>query len=276
MAVPSSGTVNLSLFGIAKEMEVVSNLGYDNTMPYSVYRDSINGATPVSLKNMSTGAGGFDAINSGSSSKPNGTIPYSMVEFYGYDHDASLLTQIGSTYSGSYSSTSWQNISINVGAYKGKTVRFVWHYVSGSSYTGDIQIDNIAVPTHNNYWTQTYYNLGTSSFNGSAFLSTTTSDTSSYAAASFGSISTSTSGYGRWVGRSGGTPSGGTGLSSGYGGSGYYVYAETSSSGAPNKNFWLRTDPVVLAYEVGSPYFGFRLGRYGSTIGTLKIYVEEL
>jgi hypothetical protein len=277
MAVPSSGTLNLSLFKIAKEMEVTSNLGYDNTMPYSVYRDSINGATPVSLKNMSTGAGGFDAINSGSSSKPNGTIPYSMAEFYGYDHDASPLTQIGSTYSaGSYSNTSWENISINVGAYKGKTVRFVWHYVSGTSYTGDIQIDNIAVPTHNNYWTQSYYNLGLSSFNGSAFLSTTTSNTSNYAEASFGSISTSTSGYGRWVGRSGSTPSSNTGLSSGYGGSGYYVYAETSSSGYPSKNFWLRTDPVILAYEVGSPYFGFRLGRYGSTIGTLKIYVEEI
>jgi hypothetical protein len=276
MAVPNSGAPNLSLFKIAKELKLAgSNLGYDNTSTYTVYRDSINGATPVSLKNMSTGAGGFDAINSGSSSKPNGTTPHSMSEFYGYDHDASSFTQIGSTYSGSYSSTSWENISINVGAYKGKTVRFVWHYVSGSSYTGDIQIDNIAVPTYNNYWTQTYYNLGTSSFNG-AFLSTTTSNTSSYAAASFGSISTSTRGYGRWVGRSGGTPSGSTGLSSGYGGSGYYVYAETSSSGAPSKNFWLRTNPVVLAYEVGSPYFGFRLGRYGSTIGTLKIYVEEL
>ena len=275
MAVPSSGASNLSLFKIAKELEATSSLGYDNSMPISIYRNSINGAT-VSLKNMSTGAGGFDAINSGSSSKPNGSTPHSMSEFYGYNHAASSFTQIGSTYSGSYSSTSWENISIPVSAYKGKTVRFVWHYTSGGSYTGDIQIDNLAVPIYNNYWTQTYYNLGTSSFTGSAFLSTTTTNTSSYATASFGTITQSVIG-GRWVGRIGGTSSSGTGLSSGYGGSGYYVYAETSSTnGYPYKNFWLRTDPVTLANQVGTPYFGFKLGRYGSSIGTLKIYVEQI
>ena len=272
MAVPSSGA--LSLFKIAKEREFND---YTNSMPISVYKDSVNGATPLSLKNMSTGAGGFDAINSGSSSRPNGSTPHRMSEFYGYDNTASAITQIGSTYSGGGSCSSWLNVSIAVSAYKGKTVRFIFHYVSGSNYTGDLQIDQVAVPNYNNYWQQTYYNFGTSSLSA-GFFQTNSNNTSDYLSVSFTSIGTSTGNYGRFVGRSGGTPSGSTGINSGYDGSGYYVYAETSGNGSgyPGKNFWLTTGSVVLANQVGTPYFGFRLGRCGSTIGTLKIYVREV
>ena len=74
MAVPSSGA--LSLFKIAKEMEFNN---YSNTSTFTGY-SNLNKATPISLKNMSTGAGGFDAINSGSSSKPNGSIPLRSAE----------------------------------------------------------------------------------------------------------------------------------------------------------------------------------------------------
>ena len=270
MAVPSSGTI--SLWGIAKEVEIND---YNNTIPFHTYDDFY--VIPISLTNMSTGAGGFDAINSGSSSKPNSSIPHSMSEFYGYDHDASPITQIGSTYSGAYSCSSYQNISIPVSAYKGKTVRFIFHYVSGSNYTGDLQIDQVAVPNYNNYWQQTYYNFGTSSLSA-GFFQTNSNNTSDYLSVSFTSIGTSTGNYGRFVGRSGGTPSGSTGINSGYNGSGYYVYAEASGNGSgyPGKNFWLTTGDVVLANQVGTPIFGFRLGRCGSTIGTLKIYVREV
>jgi hypothetical protein len=257
---------------------------YTNTMPYSIYRDSVNGATPVSLTNMSTGAGGFDAINSGSSSKPDGSIPHSMSEFYSYDHDASPITQIGSTYSGSYSSTSWQTVAIPVSAYKGKTVRFIFHYVSGTSYTGDLQIDQVAFPVWFPFfsaWSSITSTFGTSSFNsgsvgnGGGNFQTTTTDTSSYASASWSTVAAGQTSL-RWNGRTGGTPSGGTGLSSGFGGSGYYVYAEVSGSGYSNKNFWLRSGTHDIDNQVGTPYFGFRLGRYGSTIGTLKVYIEEI
>ena len=82
MAVPSSGT--LSLFNIAKEMELNN---YSNTIPISTYNSYY--ATPISLGNMSTGAGGFDAINTSNSSsnRPNGSVPHNMSEFYAYDHD---------------------------------------------------------------------------------------------------------------------------------------------------------------------------------------------
>ena len=90
MAVPSSGS--LSLFGIAKEVHLDN---YNNTVPAPGSGGtnwSQLGYPSISLGNMSTGAGGFDAINSASSSKPNGATPHSMSEFYGYDHDASALT----------------------------------------------------------------------------------------------------------------------------------------------------------------------------------------
>lgn len=283
MAVPSTGV--LSLYGIAKEIHLDN---YNNTIPNpnqsGTNWDTFSYPRPISLKNMSTGAGGFDAINSASSSKPNGSSPHGMSEFYSYDHDASSITQIGSTYTGSYSCSSWQTVSIPVTAYKGKTVRFIFHYVSGTSYTGDLQIDQVSFPTYFSFineWAGITSSFGSSSFTsvsagtGGGSWQTTTTDTSSYTGASWSTLAAGTTSL-RWNGRSGGTPSGSTGLSSAYGGSGFYVYAEVSGSGYSNKNFWLRSGTHTLTAQPGTPYFGFRLGRCGSTIGTLKVYVEEI
>lgn len=285
MAVPSSGSV--SLYGIAKEIHLDD---YSNTIPNpnqsGTNWDTFSYPRPISLKNMSTGAGGFDAINSASSSKPNGSSPHGMGEFRGYDHDVASITQIGSTYSGAYSCSSWQNVSIPVSAYKGKTVRFIFHYVSGTNYTGDIQIDQVGFPTYFQFmntqiWSQIYSSFGSSSFtsissgSGGGAWQTTTTDTSSYTGASWSTVAAGTTSL-RWNGRSGSTPSGSTGLSSGYGGSGFYVYAEVSGSGYSNKNFWLRSGTHAITSQTGTPYFGFRLGRCGATIGTLKVYIEEI
>ena len=282
MAVPSSGSI--SLYGLAKEVHLDD---YNNTIP-APGSGGTNwgqlGYPSISLGNMSTGSGGFDAINSSSSSKPNGSAPHGMAEFYSYDHDASSITQIGSTYTGAYSCSSWQTVSIPVSAYKGKTVRFIFHYVSGTSYTGDLQIDQVSFPvwmTFINNWagiTNTFgtsYFISTSSGSNGGNWQTTTTDTSSYAGASWSTVAAGTSAL-RWNGRSGGTPSGSTGLSSGYGGSGFYVYAEVSSPGFSNKNFWLRSGTHSIPFYPGTPYFGFRLGRCGATIGTLKVYIEEI
>jgi hypothetical protein len=81
MAVPSSG--QLSLYGLAKEKEINN---YDNTIPISTYNSYY--ATPISLGNMATGAGGFDATNEASEQRPNIFSPHAMSEWYGYDHDA--------------------------------------------------------------------------------------------------------------------------------------------------------------------------------------------
>lgn len=277
MAVPSSGSI--SLYGIAKEVHLDD---YNNSIPNpnssGTNWNSFNYPT-ISLTNLSTGAGGFDAINTANatSNRPDGSTPHSMSEFYSYDHDLVSITQIGSTYSGSYSCSSWQNVSMSVSAYKGNTVRFIWHYVSGSNYTGDLQIDQVALPSYNfgqSYWTQTTYPFNTNtSFNDGGFQ-TNTNNSSTFSGATLATVASGTT-SGRWNGRSGGTPSGSTGLSSGYGGSGWYVYAEVSgTSGYPSKNFWLVSPYTFLPNYVGTPYFGFRLGRCGATIGTLKIYID--
>lgn len=285
MAVPSSG--QLSLFSIAKEMEFKD---YTSTMPYSTYTPTLNGATPISLKNMSTGAGGFDDINifNGVLNRPDGSSPHSMSEFYAYDHDR--IYQIGSTFTGQYSSTSWESVSINMSAFKGMTVRFIFYYVSGTSFTGDLQIDNVQFPKYFTYaetggyfqgWSYSNNSFGTSSFtyassgSGAGNWQTTTTDTSDYAGASWSTVTAGTTAL-RWNGRTGGTPSSSTGLSSGFGGSGYYVYAETSSPGYSNKNFWLRSGTHYIGTQTGTPYFSYKLGRYGATIGTLETYVERI
>ena len=274
MAVPSTGSLSL-----AKIRDEIENNNYNA---------NLYGYTSGQTSLTDLGGGTNDAINTANASadRPSGFTPHSMSEFYGYDHDVSSITQIGSTYTGAYSCSSWQTVSIDVTAYKGNTVRFIFHYVSGTSYTGDIQIDQVSFPTYFMFgntamWAGTTNTFGSSSFTsissgtGGGNWQTTTSDTSSYIGASFGTVTTTTSAL-RWNGRSGGTPSGGTGLSSAYGGSGFYVYAETSSSGYSNKNFWLRSGTHAIGNQTGTPYFGFRLGRYGATIGTLKVYVEEI
>lgn len=278
MAVPSSGAISL-----AKIRDEIENNNYNaNLYGYT--------SGPTSLTDISDGT--YDTINTANavSNRPDGSIPHSMGEFYSYDHDLVSITQIGSTYSGNYSSSSWQTVSIDVSSFKGKTVRFVFHYVSGTNYTGDLQVDNLTFPRYYTLsdtggyfqgWGTTNNTFGVSSFtsvsqtNNGGNWQTTTTDTSSYVGASWSTVAVGTTAL-RWNGRTGGTPSSSTGLSSGFGGSGYYVYAETSSPGYSNKNFWLRSGTHDIPNYTGTPYFGFRLGRYGATIGTLKVYIEEI
>jgi|14BtaG_2_1085337.scaffolds.fasta_scaffold40936_2 hypothetical protein len=82
MAVPSSGT--LSLWGLAKEK---THDNYSNGVPIATWQS--NYFANVSLSDATTGAGNYDGTNQNSSSKPDGSAPHKMSEWYGYDHDAS-------------------------------------------------------------------------------------------------------------------------------------------------------------------------------------------
>jgi hypothetical protein len=284
MAVPSSGPISL-----AKIRDEIENNNYNaNLYGYT------SGQT--SLIDLSDGT--YDAINTANASadRPNGSIPHSMSEFYSYDHDLSSLTLL-QTISGqqhSTATTAATAVSINVNAFKGKDVRAVFHYVSGSNYTGDFQLDNIMMPYYgsmfigmNPTWTSMNTGFGGSTFGAGQlnpdFTSngnweTNTNNSSSYTTTTFGSIGTSTGAYGRWVGRSNGTPSGGTGLTSSPF-SGMHVYAETSSNGSgyPSKNFWLRSPEWThISTESGNALFSFTYGAYGSTIGTMRVYFLEV
>ena len=118
MAVPGSGTI--SLFGIAKELEINN---YANTIPVPVYGGIYN-CPPFPLADMSTGAGGFDAINTANpaTDRPDGSTPHSMSEFYSYDHDATLTFDLyladdwddGNTTGArdNFTTTSWENSTL--------------------------------------------------------------------------------------------------------------------------------------------------------------------
>lgn len=105
MAVPGSGN-SLSLYGISKELTHETASGYNNSIPVSTYQQYF--FSSMSLHDMETqggtySPGSYDAINSSSASKPDGSNPNEMSEWYGYDHAAvaECLDRTSNTYSSS-------------------------------------------------------------------------------------------------------------------------------------------------------------------------------
>lgn len=177
----------------------------------------------------------------------------------------STLSGVLLTRSGQYSTTSWENnISIDLSPYVGSTGRLVFYYESNTSFRGDIQLDNINL----NGTTYTF----TSNNDG---FETTTVDTNSvgsettahYDSLVFSSVPTGTTTY-RWNRDAAGTPSSSTGLTVDASGSSSlpYLYAETSVTHPAS--FWLRSPEVTLTTGTCS----ISCARYGSNIGTLKVY----
>lgn len=108
--------------------------------------------------------------------------------------------------------------------------RLAWHYVSGTSFTGDYGMDNITI------------NGTTYGFESGAddFVTSTANTASSVDALNSAATLLTTTGasLGRWNRHNGSAPSSNTGPSSAYSGS-FYVYAETSSPNYSNVNMWL-------------------------------------
>ena len=155
----------------------------------------------------------------------------------------------------------WRTRSnIDISEYLGATVRPVFHYYSGSSFRGDIQIDNIQIGGY------------TYSFESSlqSFQCDNSSNSANYTSVSWVSLATGTL-LGRWNRDSGGTPSSNTGMTSAANGT-YYVYAETSGSGSPGKNFWLRGPEIVLPSDI--PVMSYAEARLGVNMGTLNVYLD--
>lgn len=187
--------------------------------------------------------------------------------FYGKAAGAAgpTLSGVLLTRSGQYSSNSWENdISINLSPYVGSTGRLVFYYESITSFRGDIQLDNISLNGTTYAFTSTNDGFETTTVDtNSAGLETT----AHYESLSFTAVPTGTSGN-RWNRDSNGTPSSTTGLSIDASGStaGFYLYAETSVTHPAS--FWLRSPEVTLNTGTCS----ISCARYGSNIGTLKVY----
>lgn len=165
----------------------------------------------------------------------------------------------------------WTQRTADISAYIGKQARLVVLYQSGTSFTGDIQLDD--------------FNIGGNSFtdfsSSQGFQTNTNSDDSKVASgnldsiaseypSSWSTVGTTTSAYGKFVRDSSGTPSGSTGNTSGNTGT-FYLYAETSSTGS-NNDIWLRSPEVTI----NNGTLEFYSAQNGATCGPIYAYLEIL
>ena len=153
----------------------------------------------------------------------------------------------------------WTQHNIDISSFSKGQVYIVFRYVSGTSYTGDIQLDAINIDG-------TLYSFESDS---DGFTESASTNTTNYGSVTWQAVPTGTS-AGHWNRDSGGTPSGSTGRSDAASGS-YYVYAETSSGGNPNYTFWLRSPLITLSDTATLSYYE---ARYGATIGTLDVFID--
>lgn len=175
----------------------------------------------------------------------SGPLPAELVQI------ASISAQDNST---------WTLRSYDASSYVGRDVRLVIRYQSGSSFTGDAQFDDFTIGG-------TTYDPenGTEGFQRNSDAG---SSVSSYASVSWQSLATGEV-NGLFNRDSGGTPSTGTANTSGNTGS-FYYYAEASTSGFPDKYFWLRSPQVTLS----SGTVSFYSAQNGATCGPITAYLD--
>lgn len=158
--------------------------------------------------------------------------------------------------------STWTLRSYDASSYVGRDVRLVIRYQSGSSFTGDAQFDDFTIGG-------TTYDPenGTEGFQRNSDAG---SSVSSYASVSWQSLATGEV-IGLFNRDSGGTPSNGTGNTSGNTGN-FYYYAETSTSGIgfPDAYFWLRSPQVTLS----SGTVSFYSAQNGATCGPITAYLD--
>lgn len=235
MAIPNSGAISLR--------------GARRARRYGNY-NATNSVSNISLKDESL-AFGLSA-------------PHSMSELRNRNGLSTGLSS--SVYNQNLSSSSsWSQKSHTLSSlYKGRTVKFVWRYVngtSGTSYIGDFQLDDF------NLLGNTY-----SPESGTESFETSTSQTiSTYSSVSFSALGTGGTSY-RWNRDASGTSSGSTGLTSGNTGSWYY-YAEVSGSNTLGGNYWLRSPSIVVSDNLNLSYY---IGHLGSNVGNYYLYVDVI
>jgi len=166
------------------------------------------------------------------------------------------LTSVLDTISGT--SNNWSDRTVDISAYAGAVGRVVFEYISGGSFTGDLQLDEINLDG-NTYGFET---------NNESF-EINTANTTTYLGVDWTSLGTGQVNA-RWNRDSGGTPSGSTGRTDAASGS-WYVYAEVTDPGFPGVTYWLRSPTVTLS---DTPTLAYSEARNGAAIGTLRVYLD--
>ena len=182
-------------------------------------------------------------------------------------------------------SGSWSTYTDSLSSYASTNGRLVFAYqngTSGTSYQGDVQVDNIVFSDTSSGQRYNY------SFETSSNLTGWKTSTSSAAAMGMGTsdadlrkFEDNLPGYSdvatagttfRWNRDSGGTTSSGTALTTGDDGD-YYIYAETSGSNASGAYYTVCSPLIDLDSSPGS--VSYAVAREGGNIGTLKVYWAE-
>jgi hypothetical protein len=141
----------------------------------------------------------------------------------------------------------WKSATVDLSPLSPSTGHFVFKYRTGSSFTGDFQLDDMEF-THSG---------GTVDMDPDLKRTASTDNwqrwnagpPATYNTSFFSNVTVSSSASGGWNYDAGGTGSSGTGNPTDSDGSttGYYIYAETSSPNYPQKYMWLRTaNPVTI------------------------------
>lgn len=143
MAVPTSGVLYLSKIANEKHFDNY-NQAQMPTPPYSLKDITIGG------NSLKTGGVSYDLTNTNSAQRPNSSTPYSMSEFYGYDHDATAakyLDHVGNQMK-SFTTTALGTSNSQMSGTS--------HEVSGFA---DFQHTYVQVEMLDNYFDQLRFNL---------------------------------------------------------------------------------------------------------------------
>ena len=223
--------------------------------------------------------GHWDIIKSPSSNKNSG--PIDILDFqYGdakgiYDLTSTeqfpmmqgSIYQLGLTqslFTVSDQLDAWTQRTVDLSGYAGATVYVVFRYINGSqgtSWQGDLQLDNIQVGGN------------TYSFeNNSHGFQTSTNDETAYETVTWNNLTIGNANALEWNVETGGTASTSTGRTDAADGS-YFVYAETSAPATNGSYFWLRSPQVTLN---GSTDLIFSEARLGGNIGQLDVFLDVI
>lgn len=251
------------------------------TITLNDIQTEFGGSNPIEISEYYRGGGLVPDTAANSGIPTSGAITLS--DFYGGDATTSLtedpyyeLHFLRST-SGQYSSSSYSThtypSSGSLSAYAGQKGRILFVYQNGLSntfYQGDWQLDDIELDGNSYSFESNAQDWITSTNQTNSIGYQSDLWKFQYYKSQYSTIGTGTT-AGRWNRDSGGTPSGSTGLTTGYDGS-FYIYAETSSGG--NGHVYTCASPLIqLSSNPGA--LTFAAGRYGSNIGALTGYWAE-
>ena len=213
-------------------------------------QNEFGGANPISISEYYAAAGGIPA---------SGTI--SIGDFYGAASGPSAGLS-PSLFSVGGNNNAWVSRSVDITDYQGALVRPVFlHTGINNNFYADMQLDQIGFDT-----------VLESFESGATGWQTTRRSTADYASAAFYDVLTGTT-TGYWNRDSGGTPSSSTGRTDAADGS-WYLYSEASSYFTPTYKYYLRGPIKVLSPNQAN--LNFYEARYGSTMGTLYVYLDVL